>query len=178
MTEPDNPLHVLVLTDVPLDMPVEELTTDATVRPSFEDRQVAASAVAFECAAHAAKAYPEMWTHADRAQYARRQHGRGQPAGTVAWRYRVAGQGERLWQVYASPDMTADAVQVFVVSILGPLATFERAEIQPKGAFSFQSEATSTGNSRYFDADELPERPLTFMWRAWKAWRVDHPPDG
>jgi hypothetical protein len=25
----DNPLHVLVLTDVPLDMPVEELTTDA-----------------------------------------------------------------------------------------------------------------------------------------------------
>ena len=28
----DNPLHVLVLTDVPLDMPVEELTTDAAER--------------------------------------------------------------------------------------------------------------------------------------------------
>ena len=37
----DNPLHVLVLTDVPLDMPVEELTTDAAERPSFEDRQIA-----------------------------------------------------------------------------------------------------------------------------------------
>ena len=74
----DNPLHVLVLTDVPLDMPVEELTTDAAERPSFEDRQIAVGAIAFECAAHAAKAFPEMWKDADRAQYARRQHGRGQ----------------------------------------------------------------------------------------------------
>ena len=48
----DNPLHVLVLTDVPLDMPVEELTTDAAERPSFEDRQIAVGAIAFECAAH------------------------------------------------------------------------------------------------------------------------------
>ena len=43
----DNPLHVLVLTDVPLDMPVEELTTDAAERPSFEDRQIAVGAIAF-----------------------------------------------------------------------------------------------------------------------------------
>ena len=41
----DNPLHVLVLTDVPLDMPVEELTTDAAERPSFEDRQIAVGAI-------------------------------------------------------------------------------------------------------------------------------------
>ena len=80
----DNPLHVLVLTDVPLDMPVEELTTDAAERPSFEDRQIAVGAIAFECAAHAAKAFPEMWKDADRARSARRQHGRGQPAGTIA----------------------------------------------------------------------------------------------
>ena len=31
----DNPLHVLVLTDVALDMPDEELTSDAAERPSF-----------------------------------------------------------------------------------------------------------------------------------------------
>ena len=61
----DNPLHVLVLTDVPLDMPVEELTTDAAERPSFEDRQIAVGAIAFECAAHAAKAFPEMWKDAE-----------------------------------------------------------------------------------------------------------------
>jgi len=48
----DNPLHVLVLTDVPLDMPVEELTTDAAERPSFADRQIAVGAIAVECAAH------------------------------------------------------------------------------------------------------------------------------
>ena len=44
----DNPLHVLVLTDVPL----EELTTDAAERPSFEDRQIAVGAIAFECAGY------------------------------------------------------------------------------------------------------------------------------
>ena len=159
----DNPLHVLVLTDVPLDMPVEELTTDAAERPRFADRQIAVGAIAFECAAHAAKAFPE-------------KHGRGQPAGTIAWQYRIAGQGERSWRVYAPPHMTADAVQACAVSILGPLASFERT--QPKGAFSFQSEAPSTGNSRDFGADDLPERPLPFMWQAWKAWRVEHPPDG
>ena len=103
----DNPLHVLVLTDVPLDMPVEELTTDAAERPSFEDRQIAVGALAFECAAHAAKAFPEMWKDADRAQDARRQHGRGQPAGTIAWQYRIAGQGERSWRVYAPPHSHA-----------------------------------------------------------------------
>ena len=75
-----------------------------------------------------------MWKDADRAQYARRQHGRGQPAGTITWQYRIAGQGERPWRVYAPPHMTADAVQAFAVSILGPLASFERT--QPKGAFS------------------------------------------
>ena len=96
---------MLVLTDVPLDMPVEELTTDAAERPSFEDRQIAVGAIAFECAAHAAKAFPEMWKDADRAQYARRQHGRGQPAGTIAWQYRIAGQGERPWRVYAPPSI-------------------------------------------------------------------------
>ena len=58
---------------------------------------------------------------------------------------RRCGQGELSWRVYAPPHMTADAVQACAVSILGPLATFERT--QPKGAFSFQSEAPSTGNS-------------------------------
>jgi hypothetical protein len=35
-----------VLTDVPLDMPVEELTTDAAEWPSFADRQIAVGAIA------------------------------------------------------------------------------------------------------------------------------------
>ena len=34
-----------MLTDVPLDMSVEELTTDAAERPSFEDRQIAVGAI-------------------------------------------------------------------------------------------------------------------------------------
>jgi len=35
-----------------------------------------------------------------------------------------------------------------------------------------------TGQMCNFGADDLPERPLPFMWQAWKAWRVEHPPDG
>jgi hypothetical protein len=42
----------------------------------------------------------------------------------------IAGQGERSWRVYPPPHMTADAVQACAVSILGPLASFERT--QPK----------------------------------------------
>jgi hypothetical protein len=175
----DNPLHVLVLTDVPLELPVEELITDAAERPSFEDRQMAAAGgIASQCAAHAAKAYPELWANADRAQYARRVCGSRQPAGTVAWRYQVAGQGEKPALTFAQPHTTADVVRAFWTDRLGPLAIFERAEVQPKGALNCQSEETATGNSRYFGADDLPERPLPFMWQAWKAWRVEHPPDG
>jgi hypothetical protein len=74
--------------------------------------------------------------------------------------------------------MAADAVRAYLGSMIGPLAIFERAEVQPKGALNCQSEETATGNSRYFGADDLPERPLPFMWQAWKAWRVEHPPDG
>ena len=173
-----NPLHVLVLTDVPLDLPVDELITDDAVRPSFGDRQIAASGIASQCAAHAAKAHPELWANADRAQYARRVYGSRQPAGTVAWRYQVAGQGEKPALTFAPPHMTAEVVRAFWTDRLGPLAFFERAEVQPKGASNFQSEETATGNSRYLGDDDLPERPLSFMWQAWKAWRVEHPPDG
>jgi hypothetical protein len=56
-------------------------------------------AIAFECAAHAAKACPEMWEDADRAQNARRRHEASPPEPSPPWR------------VYAPPHMTAFAVQ-------------------------------------------------------------------
>ena len=52
------------------------------------------------------------------------------------WRYQVAGQGERPWHVYVPPHMTADAVRAYLGSMIGPLAIFERAEAQPKGALN------------------------------------------
>jgi hypothetical protein len=106
----DNPLHVLVLTDVALDMPVEELTTDAAERPSFEDRQIAVGAIAFappgmlRLPVLSARilcpvgVVPHFWKGL---RHVCRALGRGQPAGTIAWQYRIAGQGERPWRVYA-----------------------------------------------------------------------------
>jgi len=104
--------------------------------------------------------------------------GSSQPAGTVAWRYQLAGQGERAWHVFAPPHMAADAVQVYVAELLGPLATFERSTTQPEGAWNRQVESPATANSRRFDADCLPDLPLPFVWRAWQPWRIERPPDG
>jgi hypothetical protein len=104
-------LPVLVLTDEPLRLPIAALTTDGAERVGFEDRQIAAGAVGFECAVHASIGYPEIWANAERAQYARRVQGGGHPAGVVAWRYQLAGQGEKPWRVYAPPHMSADAVR-------------------------------------------------------------------
>jgi CHC2-type zinc finger protein len=168
----DNPLHVLVLTDEPLGIPVDELTIDAAEQPSFEDQQIAAGGLAFQCATDAAKAYPEMWRRPERAQYASRRYGRGQPARTVAWRYQVAGQGHAPQLVYALPEMTADTVRSHLAQFLGPLALFERAETQ------------RTACTRY-DRKNIPsdcmnlsaeQRPEPFVWRAFMPWRFDHPP--
>ena len=122
----------LVLTDVPLDLPVDELITDDAVRPSFEDRQIAASGIASSAPPHAAKAHPELWANADRAQYVRRVYGSRQPAGTVAWRYQVAGQGEKPALTFAPSHTPADVVQAFRTDRLGPLAIFERAKCNQK----------------------------------------------
>jgi hypothetical protein len=161
----DNPLQVLVLTDVPLELPIHLLTTADAERVSFEDRQMAVGGIAFGCAAHAAAAYPELWRNADEAQYSRRLYGHGQPAGTIVWRYRVAGQGGKPQEVAALPEMTAEEVRSRLTARLGHLATFERAEMQPKGASNCQKE-NPTGNSRHFGADDLPNRPTPFVWQA------------
>jgi hypothetical protein len=169
------PLHVLVLTDVPLDLPTEVLAVDAAERASFEDKQIAAGGIAFECAAHASRVYPELWWNEERAQYARRLYARGQPAGTIAWLYQVAGQGGKPWLCFALAEMTAAAVEQFLTAKFGPLSMFALPGAQPKGA-SNQQGKTPPVNSMHFGVEDLPARPVPFAWEAWKPWGVYHPP--
>jgi hypothetical protein len=176
--EGSDALHVLVLTDEPLGLPIAALTTDGAERVGFQDRQIAAGAVGFECAANASVGYPEIWRNAERAQYARRVHGGGSPAGAIAWRYQLAGQGEKPWRVYAPPHMSAEAVRNYVERLLGTLATFGRADLQPEGALKRQSKSIPSGNSMHFGIDAGPEAFASFVWKAWQPWEVGHPPDG
>jgi hypothetical protein len=169
----DNPLHVLVLSDVPLDLPIAEACPAAAVRPSFEDRQMAALAgLAFECAAHASAVHRELWPTPERAQYAARRYSRGQPAGSIAWCYQIAGQGERVWRAWAPPTMPADAVRA-ALTPLGTLALFERVEMAGSTCKP-EKDSNPLGNSTDFDSDRSVK---PFAWRAWERWRVEHPPD-
>jgi hypothetical protein len=170
-------LDVLVLTDVPHDLPTQTLTVDAAEQPSFEDRQIAAGGIAFDCAAHASRAYPNLWSNEERAQYARRLYAQGQPAGTVAWLYQVAGQGGKPHVCAALAQMTAAAVEQFLTSLLGRLSLFALPGAQPEGASKSQVK-TSPGNSMHFGLEDLPPLPIPFAWEAWRSWRVEHPPDG
>jgi hypothetical protein len=137
--EGSDALHVLVLTDEPLGLPIAALTTDGAERVGFEDRQIAAGGVSFECGVHASIGYPEIWPNAERAQYARRVHGGGHPAGTIAWRYQLAGQGEKPWRIYAPQHMSGEAVRSYVEGLLGKLTTFTREAAHAEGALKRQS---------------------------------------
>ena len=110
----DNPLHVLVLTDVALDMPVEERhRRPRNGRASRIGRLRSAPSpsrhpvcCACRCCRRAycarSASLPHFWKGLRRVC---RALGRGQPAGTIAWQYRIAGQGERPWRVYAPPSI-------------------------------------------------------------------------
>lgn len=56
-----DPLDVLVLTDLPLPVPLAGTLTAADLMPTPEDRMLAEGGVVFENARHAAAAYPSLW---------------------------------------------------------------------------------------------------------------------
>jgi putative DNA primase/helicase len=79
-----NPLDVLVLTDVPLPLPVELVTT-ASLEPSATDRMLAAGGVVVANCTDAAAAYPELWPSRE-AVKKMRQRESGQ-MGTFPYKY-------------------------------------------------------------------------------------------
>ncbi len=69
-----DPLDVLVLTDVPLDLPVAEFITAESLEPSPWDLQFAAGGIAYESPAAAAKAYPTLWRKDRAAEWAFKEY--------------------------------------------------------------------------------------------------------
>jgi hypothetical protein len=174
----DDPLPVLVLTDVPLGIPVHNLEIASAETPTFEERQIAEGGVSTNNATHAARLYPELWRNEAIARYAQREHGGGRPAGTVTWRYQIVGQGAKTWLVSARPEITAAAVQAFIESRFGRAVVFMLWEPEPrKGASKPPEEYTPTGISTDLSDDTVPIRPRPFGWSAYRA-TTGPPPDG
>jgi putative DNA primase/helicase len=65
-----DPVNVIVMTDVILPMPVARLLTATDLDPTSTERMLAAGGVAFESAAHACRAYPQIWPDRECAQKA------------------------------------------------------------------------------------------------------------
>ncbi len=62
---PDNPLDVVVMTDVVLPVPVDEFILAEDLEPSVAQLQLASKGIAFETPACAATAYPDLWPSPD-----------------------------------------------------------------------------------------------------------------
>jgi putative DNA primase/helicase len=65
-----NPLDVLVLTDVPLPIPLHAVLTEASVKPTAADLMLAEGGFAFSASRHAADAYPGLWSNHEAAKKA------------------------------------------------------------------------------------------------------------
>lgn len=160
----DNPLDVLILTDVPVSVPVDQVLTLGSIAPSPRDLMLAAGGIAYENPTEAAKAYPLLWTTRKRAkdafEYAvQREVGRnpvlgtlllpdsGQPRhdGSARLRridYQRVGTGKSCVIAWFDPFVVPDPVAALVTAV-GPLASckVELVKVLP------------------LPAVEIPERP-------------------
>ncbi len=74
----------------------------------------------------------------------RAAHGRGQPAGAVAWHYQIAGQGERAWLVLRSSAYDCLCAVGLRRWHTRPARYFR----ENRGCIQFSARSTSIGNSR------------------------------
>ena len=126
-----DPLDVMVLSDVPLPLPVAETMPAAALDPTLPARMLAEGGVAFENSGHALQAYPGMWPSkraAEQAFYRGRcttnpyeESLLGECRAPLRVAYQVAGPGQRAavawFDLWVVPDPEA-----WLADRLGPLA--------------------------------------------------------
>lgn len=139
----DNPLSVLILTDIPLPVPVNQMLTLADLAPSPRDLMLAAGGIAYDNPTDAAAAYPALWATRERAKdafkYAAKAGGWGesridnllipdspQPlaegsTGLSRIDYQPAGMGKRRVAAWFDPATVPNPVAALVAAV-GPLA--------------------------------------------------------
>jgi hypothetical protein len=69
----DNPIDILIMTNAPIPLPIQQMISDADLKPSIHDLQMAAGGIAFEKPSGAAAAYPQLWETLNAAEVAFRR---------------------------------------------------------------------------------------------------------
>lgn len=135
-----DPLDVLVLSDVPLPLPVAETMPAATLDPTQPARMLAEGGVALENSGHAFQAYRRLWPSSDAARqaflreksatfpYEESQLGKCRSLRRVA--YQVARQGQRAAVAWFDPLVVPDP-EAWLADRLGPLAWCRPDELVP-----------------------------------------------
>ena len=130
---PSNPVDVLVLTDVPVNLPMVELMTAADFKPGPVDRMLAEGGVALLNPRDAAAVYSDRWSNWEAAKEALKQDQKGRnpygdPIGKspplVRVRYQVAAERRRKVEALVDPAMVP-CPRTWLEARLGTLATFE-----------------------------------------------------
>lgn len=133
---PNNPVEVLVMTDVVLPMPIDELLPDeAFGKPTQADRMLAEGGIAFENSTSAAAFYPGLWPSAMAAKKAIQRGSGGHSLMGYPIRecpllvFQRAGERLGLERACYDPAVVPDP-RAAIEAKLGPLAKFEI--IQPQ----------------------------------------------
>ena len=129
---PENPLDVLLLTDVPLPVPVAETVSTADLAVDARDRMLAAGGVALLTPRHIAAAYPGLWASWEAAKKAmgRGQRGTNPNMGLtgecpplVRVGYQLAGQRHHRVEAQFDPAIVPDP-RAWLEKQLGLLAAY------------------------------------------------------
>jgi putative DNA primase/helicase len=126
-----DPLDVLILTDVPVPVPVAETMPAAALDPTLPARMLAEGGVAFENSGHALQAYPGLWPSKRAAEQAF-YRGRcttnpyeepllGECRAPLRVAYQVVGPGQRAAVAWFDPLVVPDP-EAWLSDRLGPLA--------------------------------------------------------
>ena len=78
----ENPVDVLLLTDIAVPVPVEATLSSADLEPSSDDMMFAAGGIAFENGRHAHTAYPDLWPSWEAARKALKRAADAERSGT------------------------------------------------------------------------------------------------
>jgi putative DNA primase/helicase len=132
-----NPLDVLILTDLVLPIPLTSVfSSREATNPDTATLMLAEGGIAYEDAAAASKAYPQLWnTPAAARQALRRQRcvtlpyrdlngSCHRPPGTISVVYQQAGSGRHAARAFVDPQIVTDPKSV-IEGVFGQLVRFE-----------------------------------------------------
>jgi putative DNA primase/helicase len=161
-------VDVLVLTDMPLPMPVETVIGADDIAPRAEDRMLVDGGVVLSDSEDGARAYPKLWRSGNALRVARHRererHERDwQPPPGLIWvSYRRAANGTHHCTAVFDPGMVPD-VTAWLRSALG-----DRAEVTPIAPLHSPIRGSSKG-----DVMKLPSEDAQALVPSWAIDEAD-----